>query len=460
MGSITIDGVTISGQATLDTATGHWVLDDHPTFYLTASGEDMVLRKMGDTTNTITIKDFQPGETRLGIALDNPLVTFEFSTTIDASEVGGSANAPLVMTYTFDPALAGVPSGSVQIYSPVSGTLTVDGQSLSLANGRIIVSNNVNINIVDRYQTDFYDDQHMLYGYEVFSVEVSIMDVAATMLSDTSLPLTTDFALFSYNWYYAIELEDPDDAENNIELNNTTSLFTLTMPEQDITGTIAEDTLMGSAGNDTLDGGANADTVSYARATQSVTIDLAAGTASGMQTGTDALISIENARGGSGADSITGNDVANSLVGGLGDDTLDGGVGNDTLDGGAGTDVFYFSGSFGQDVVADSDGLGSIVIDGVTLGGAAVRTALWGVRETIRSPVRMAMIRSRRAMGMTLCWPDRATTPSVVALGTIISPVTWAMTALTQAMAQTRLKAAMAMTRYSVARAMTPSMAG
>ncbi len=66
VGSIVIDGTTIDGQATLDTTTGQWVLDDHPNYYLTASGEDMVLHKTGDTSNTVTIKDFETGEDRLG----------------------------------------------------------------------------------------------------------------------------------------------------------------------------------------------------------------------------------------------------------------------------------------------------------------------------------------------------------------------------------------------------------
>jgi serralysin len=53
---------------------------------------------------------------------------------------------------------------------------------------------------------------------------------------------------------------------------------------------------------------------------------------------------IENAVGGSGSDTLTGNDAANWLKGGIGDDRLIGGMGNDTLDGGAGSDTAVFSG--------------------------------------------------------------------------------------------------------------------
>jgi len=47
---------------------------------------------------------------------------------------------------------------------------------------------------------------------------------------------------------------------------------------------------------------------------------------------------IENATGGSGADTINGNSAANVLTGGGGDDVLNGNAGNDTLNGGLGND--------------------------------------------------------------------------------------------------------------------------
>ncbi|MBM3543633.1 MAG: protease [Alphaproteobacteria bacterium] len=58
---------------------------------------------------------------------------------------------------------------------------------------------------------------------------------------------------------------------------------------------------------------------------------------------------IENARGGSGNDKITGNDLANWLLGGNGDDKLFGRGGDDFLDGGFGTD--RLDGAAGTDTV-------------------------------------------------------------------------------------------------------------
>ncbi|MBB4152808.1 serralysin [Sphingomonas jinjuensis] len=57
---------------------------------------------------------------------------------------------------------------------------------------------------------------------------------------------------------------------------------------------------------------------------------------------------IENATGGSGNDSLIGNEVANVLRGGAGADTIDGGLGADLLYGGSGADRFVF------DQLADS----------------------------------------------------------------------------------------------------------
>jgi serralysin len=58
----------------------------------------------------------------------------------------------------------------------------------------------------------------------------------------------------------------------------------------------------------------------------------------------DARSLIENAIGGSGSDTITGNQANNRLVGGAGDDRLSGGAGGDVLDGGLGYDTAVYGG--------------------------------------------------------------------------------------------------------------------
>jgi serralysin len=93
-------------------------------------------------------------------------------------------------------------------------------------------------------------------------------------------------------------------------------------------------------------------------------------------------VTIENAIGGSGADTIIGNEVANvltgnagndSLSGGLGDDTLDGGVGNDTLDGGVGKD--RLAGGAGDDLYI-VDSADDVVLESAGEGNDTVRSTV------------------------------------------------------------------------------------
>lgn len=73
--------------------------------------------------------------------------------------------------------------------------------------------------------------------------------------------------------------------------------------------------------------------------------------------------------GGDGDDTLNGLGGNDYIEGGRGVDILDGGDGNDQLFGGAGTDTYQFTGSFGQDIILDSDGLGQIKIGDTTLSG-------------------------------------------------------------------------------------------
>src|SRR5262249_62295029 len=96
-------------------------------------------------------------------------------------------------------------------------------------------------------------------------------------------------------------------------------------------------------------------------------VDLNAGTYSdvgGFMTNNLAIaynVTIENAIGGSGNDTITGNDANNTLWGGPGNDTLLGGIGNDILHGGPGSDLLNGGPGADQFVFdAPSDGGGTI----------------------------------------------------------------------------------------------------
>jgi hypothetical protein len=61
------------------------------------------------------------------------LITFLFQSTIDASQLGGTVNAPFSVEYTFDSGLldGSGPGGGAGSYGPISGTLTVDSESVT-----------------------------------------------------------------------------------------------------------------------------------------------------------------------------------------------------------------------------------------------------------------------------------------------------------------------------------------
>lgn len=119
-------------------------------------------------------------------------------------------------------------------------------------------------------------------------------------------------------------------------------------------GEDGNDTLVGGAGADTIDGGIGTDTASYEGSAAAVTVNLAAGTASGGDATGDKLSNLENVSGSNWNDVLTGNDQNNVLAGLGGADTLSGGKGDDTLQGGTGDDVLI--GGEGADVVDGGDG--------------------------------------------------------------------------------------------------------
>jgi serralysin len=76
---------------------------------------------------------------------------------------------------------------------------------------------------------------------------------------------------------------------------------------------------------------------------------------------------IENAWGGSGNDSLTGNLLRNTLRGNGGNDTLNGGAGSDVLVGGLGNDSYVLGGeSTGVDVVSDIGGAADRILSMIT----------------------------------------------------------------------------------------------
>jgi Ca2+-binding RTX toxin-like protein len=85
---------------------------------------------------------------------------------------------------------------------------------------------------------------------------------------------------------------------------------------------LGADVLDGTDGDDTLDGGDGADIVRFDDSPNAVTIDLAAGTATGW--GTDVVSGVEAVIGTHLNDTLLGDSNDNAFLGGFGDDAIDG----------------------------------------------------------------------------------------------------------------------------------------
>ncbi|MGB0694185.1 MAG: hypothetical protein ACPGOY_00955 [Rhodospirillaceae bacterium] len=140
---------------------------------------------------------------------------------------------------------------------------------------------------------------------------------------------------------------------------------------ENIIGGSGDDTFTGNAANNSLDGGGGSDTVSYAGDTSGLTASLADGTASGTGIGSDTLTSIENLIGGSGADTLTGNNSANVLDGGAGDDLLIYTDASDTLTGGNGTDTVQIGNGQSVDLTGAWTPNGSSGLERIDLGAGS-----------------------------------------------------------------------------------------
>lgn len=126
----------------------------------------------------------------------------------------------------------------------------------------------------------------------------------------------------------------------------------------------------GLGGNDIITG--NGDTrITFINSSGPVTVDLAAGTATGnASVGSDTFTGVSRVRGSNATDTILGDGSNNILEGQGGNDTITGRGGNDTLTGGTGDDTFVFATGDGADVITDfTAGAGSL--DKIDLSGLA-----------------------------------------------------------------------------------------
>jgi hypothetical protein len=108
--------------------------------------------------------------------------------------------------------------------------------------------------------------------------------------------------------------------------------------------------LAGKTVSGEIDGGSADNWLDYTAYTTAVTVNLATGTATGVDRGAaGGITDIRNVRGGSGGNALTGDAQGNILIGGKGADTIEGGSGRSILIGDKGNDMV--TGGSADDIV-------------------------------------------------------------------------------------------------------------
>ena len=185
-----------------------------------------------------------------------------------------------------------------------------------------------------------------------------------------------------------------------------------------IEGLGGHDTLQGLAGNDLLDGGSGLDRAIYTDATGPITVNLAAGTASGSGVGADTLVSIEQIRGSAFADSYVATGYTGvSPIGSTGANfnEFEGMAGDDTITGNSGTQLSYLNATAGVTVnfASWAPGQGA---SGTATGDASVGTDTFtGVQGVRGSAFIDTLVGSNNFSGQKLFRAVAVTTSSTVA---------------------------------------------
>lgn len=180
----------------------------------------------------------------------------------------------------------------------------------------------------------------------------------------------TDAGGASYDEVFTITV---DNVSGSIVGDNANNVLIGTSEEDTIQGLDGNDQIRGGAGNDLLVGGPGNDRAVYTDATGSVTINLAAGTASGAGVGFDTLQAIESISGSSFADTFNAGGFSglSTNAGSNGTANLFEGMGgNDTIIGNGNTRISFQSATGGVTVdMAAGTATGDASVGTDTFGG-------------------------------------------------------------------------------------------
>jgi uncharacterized delta-60 repeat protein len=252
-------------------------------------------------------------------------------------------------------------------YNPFNSKIIVSGNSngsliLQQYNldGSIDYSFNQNVTIPSFFDSGTTD------GWELRNFNVEISQDKIIVSGGREI-----YQVASFNFDGTLYKTWMSGTESSDEISGTdvTDIFRGDLGDDVLEGGASNDVLEGGAGNDVLNGGDDLDTADYSFALNAVNIDLSKGNAKGInaagmtETGTDTLLSIENATGGAGNDVLVGSASANVLYGGDGDDVVSAGQGNDLIIGGDGAGNDTYDGGDGIDTVKYTSAIAGITVN-------------------------------------------------------------------------------------------------
>ncbi|MEO5374635.1 MAG: cadherin-like domain-containing protein, partial [Alphaproteobacteria bacterium] len=341
--SVTVLGVPAGSSlsaGTYNAASGAWTLSRAD-----LDGLSLTTTDASDVTLTVTATSREASNGSTSSASNT--LTVHFTSTADGNDVlsGGLGNDELhgnggndILNYSAD-ATWGSGWGALDVGSPgVNGTgefygITGMNQSRDLFDGGAGTDTLVMGNGNDAV---FLDDP-----YNHPNTQAHIQDVEVIVAGDGNdvVDMTSD--RFSYGKVTILGGDGNDVLWGNagadkIEGGTGNDNLKGGAGNDSLLGGDGNDLLNGESGNDLLNGGGGTDTATYYSGA-AVSVDLAAGTATGQ--GSDTLVGIENVIGSRGNDTLLGNSGNNVLEGQAGNDVLNGGAGADTILAGEGSDT-------------------------------------------------------------------------------------------------------------------------
>lgn len=228
------------------------------------------------------------------------------------------------------------------------------------------------------YDADGYDILDYSSSSRNQTVDLRSEGVSSVYGSTGNLLIARGTVIEGFNAGSGNDTVRGNEANNTLHGNGGNDVLQGAEGRDTLYGDAGNDTLQGGAGNDFLTGGTGADrltggdgrdTASYLNATAGVTANLASSSENTGDAAGDTYSLIENLRGSTQRDTLTGNSHNNmldgrggadrefgrggddTLIGGGGVDRLEGGKGDDILTGGANRDTFVFN--LGTDVITD-----------------------------------------------------------------------------------------------------------